>query len=137
LDSIATFVADRFNTTVKDSLRRDCFGDDLAAWLGEELRANGYSASATPILEDFGWAVKFDVSGRSYFASIGYVPGKVWFIAIERGGLLARFFSRFRRIPDQAVEALKSVLVRSADIRDLRWHSPRTFAESIHPGKIR
>jgi hypothetical protein len=79
LDSIATFVTDRFNTTVTDSIRRDCFGDDLAAWLGEELRANGCPASATPIREDFGWAVKFDVNGRSYFASTGYVPGKVWF----------------------------------------------------------
>jgi hypothetical protein len=120
LDSIATFVTDRFNTTVTDSIRRDCFGDDLAAWLGEELRAHGCPASATPIREDFGCAVKFDVNGRSYFASIGYVPGKVWFIAIERGGLLTRFFSRFRLIPDQAVEVLKRVLGRSADIRDLR-----------------
>jgi len=137
VDTIATFVTDNFNTTVakKTFMNRGCFGDDLAVWLGQELVADGYTVTAAPSSEDFGWAVKFIVEGRLYFASIGYVPGKVWFIALERGGVLARFLSTFRRIPHAAVEAVNLVLVRNADIRELKWHSPRSFGEALRPSR--
>ena len=55
------------------------------------------------------------VKKRRYWAVIGYVPGHVWYIALERRGPIAMLFPRFRVIPDDAVEAVKQVLVRSAD----------------------
>ena len=130
-----TFVTQRFNTTIakKTFLNRGCYGDDVAAWLAEKLQAAGYR-SATPKSEDFGWAVKFTVKGRDYWASIGYVPGKeMWFVALECGGTLARFFARFRRIPTAAVEAVRRVLEDCPDLRELHWYSPQGFAEALSP----
>ena len=133
MDSIATFVTQRFNTTVakKTVVNAECYGDDLAAWLAAQLQAGG-RRSATPVSEDFGWAVKFRVNGRYYWASIGYVPGReMWFVALECGGTLARFFARFRRIPAAAVAAVRSVLEACPDLRELRWYSPRGFSEAL------
>lgn len=133
MDSIATFVTQRFNTTVakKTFVNAGCYGDDVASWLAEQLQAAGHR-SATPVSEDFGWAVKLKVNGRDYWASIGYVPGReMWFVALECGGTLARFFARFRRIPPAAVEAVRRVLEACPDLRELRWYSPQGFAEAL------
>jgi hypothetical protein len=133
VNTVATFVTERFNTTVTKPtfINPGCFGDDLALWLGEELRRDGFSVGGNPVPEDFGWAVSFDVKKRRYWAVIGYVPRNAWYIAVERRGPMAMFSPRFRAIPDDAVDAVKRVLVRGADIRDLQWHSARDFFKGL------
>jgi hypothetical protein len=139
MNSVATFVTERFNTTVTKPtfINPGCFGDDLALWLGEELRTEGCWVGANPVPEDFGWAVSFDVKKRRFWAVIGYVPGNGWYIVLERRGPMAMFFGRFRAIPGYAVDAVNRVLVRGADIRDLQWHSARDFFRGLAvPGRI-
>jgi hypothetical protein len=138
VDTVATFVADRFNTTVtKPSyINQGCFGDDVALWLGEELRSDGILVGSDQVPEDFGWAVSFDVEKRKYWAVIGYVPGKFWYVALERRGAMAMLFRGSRAIPYDAIEAVKRVLVRSGDIRDIQWHSGRDFFKGLAIGGI-
>lgn len=133
MKTVATFVTERLNTTVAKPtfINPGCFGDDLALWLGKELRKEGLAIDDDPVPDHFGWAVSFEVKKRRYWAVIGYVPGHVWYIALERRGPIAMLFPRFRVIPDDAVEAVKQVLVRSADIRDLQWHSARDFFKGL------
>jgi hypothetical protein len=132
LNTIATFTTERFNTTVarKTFINLGCYGDDLAEWLADEFRADGLP-NVEVATEDFGWAVKFDVNGRRYWASIVYIPGRFWAVALERGGLLARFLASFRLISGEAVAALERVVHRSPDLQDVVWHSPRSFSESL------
>jgi hypothetical protein len=125
--TVATFITSRFNTTESKPtfINPGCFGDDVAQWLAQELRADGVDVIGSPVPEDFGWALSFEVGGRKYWAVIGYQPGRGWYISLERHGFVALFGKRFRTIPDDVVDAVKRVLARGPDIQDVHWHSGR------------
>lgn len=129
MESVATFVTDRFNTTTSKPtfINPGCFGDDLALWLIDELRTDGVRVDAEAVPEDFGWAIAFERDGRWYWAVIGYVPGRVWYIAIERRGFMPMLFRRSRAIPCEVIDTITRVLIRDPDIRSLQWLDARTF----------
>lgn len=47
-----------------------CFGEDLAAWLSEQLRAQDFSATS-PAQEDWGWYFDVQMNGADYFVGVG------------------------------------------------------------------
>jgi len=133
MDTVVSFVTERFNTTVSKStfINPGCFGDDLASWLAEELRAEGLYIVGAPIPEDYGWALQFKLNTRRYAAAIGYIPAFYWYIAVERSTRWAIFHPRFRSVSGSAVDAIKRVLWRAREIRDIQWHSPQEFFSGV------
>ena len=57
------FQSTAFNTSEpKDYFINDCcYGDDLARWIMEQLRARGIHTGQVPGQEDFGWFFTFRV----------------------------------------------------------------------------
>ena len=124
------FRSTAFNTTeVKPHFINDCcFGEDLARWLMEELRARGVATDIDPGQEDFGWFFTFTIGGTAHDCILGYRPGEGeadgdWMGTIERrAGLLASLFGARRRgIDARAPEALHAVLSASPRITAIRW----------------
>src|SRR5580704_12626359 len=66
------FTTDRFNCARPQPhyINDCCFGDDLAAWLAERLRKQGYVVDE-PGQEDWGWYLRARVDGDVYFIAIG------------------------------------------------------------------
>jgi hypothetical protein len=125
-----TFRSDRFNTSQprEHFINPECFGDDLAAWLIQELRERGVDVDAQPGQEDFGWYVRYRVGSASYCFVLGLVPGDdteeaCWAGWSERdtGFLAALLGGRHRGIVPAAVQPVKDVLASSAVVRDVQW----------------
>jgi hypothetical protein len=128
-----TFRSDRFNTSQPREyfINPECFGDDVAAWLIQELRARGADVDAEPGQEDFGWYVRYRVGGTSYCFVLVLIPGDdaeeaCWAGWFERdAGFLASLFGGRRRgIAPAAVQLVREVLTSSPGIRDLEWPVP-------------
>ena len=66
------FETDRFNLSeVKNHfINPCCFGEDVAAWLREELLGEGINVTE-PDQEDWGWYIEAEYRGDSYFIGIG------------------------------------------------------------------
>lgn len=47
-----------------------CFGEDVAAWMGDHLRKQGINATP-PAQEDWGWYFLAEMDGEQYFLGIG------------------------------------------------------------------
>src|SRR5262245_23898524 len=100
------FQSTAFNTTESKDyfINEGCFGDDLARWLIERLKARGIQAESEPGQEDFGWYVTFRIGDTDYDFVLGYRPGENdkpdWMCTLERSaGLLGSLFgARKRRI---------------------------------------
>src|ERR1043165_595276 len=108
------FQSTAFNTSEpKEYFINDCcFGDDLARWIIERLRAQGIHVEPEPKQEDFGWYLTFRVGKTDYDLVIGYRPRNEqtgdWMCTIERrAGLMGSIFgARDRGIQVEATEAL-------------------------------
>ncbi len=66
------FETARFNCSeVKAHFINDCcFGEDLAAWLKDRLKAKGMQTKE-PYQEDWGWELSVTDSARSYYVGVG------------------------------------------------------------------
>lgn len=90
----------RFRSTLfNSSVARDyfinpcCYGDDLAAWLAEGLRAKGYEIEG-PAQEDWGWYVEVLGDVQRYL-NVAFVEGDgVWQVLIEPRATLRNIFRR-------------------------------------------
>jgi len=71
-----TFQSDGFNTSESRPyfINPECYGDDLAKWMMERLRATGYKTADEPGQEDFGWYFDFEVPAGPHCCVIGYQP---------------------------------------------------------------
>src|SRR5262245_10219337 len=123
-----TFRSSAFNTTqVKPYfLNPSCFGDDLAAWMIARLRAIGIKTDDKPGQEDFGWYFEFDVPAGKHCCVLGYQdddPEGQWRLWLERSrGFLGSVFGmRKSGIDAAAVEAVRSILNKAPEIRDIEW----------------
>jgi hypothetical protein len=130
-----TFRASGFNTSQprEHFINPDCYGDDVAAWLIEGLRARGVDVDAEPGQEDFGWFVRFRIDGAPHCFVLGLIPADgseeaCWAGWFERDvGLLASILGRRHRgILPAAVEAVRDVLTASARVRDVAWRDGGT-----------
>ncbi len=133
---IVTFQSPAFNATErKDYFINDgCYGDDVARWLIEQLRARSVQTDAEPGQEDFGWHFGFRVGDTDYHFLIGYRPAgsgdpAVWIGWLERKtGLLGSMFGgRKRGLRAEGALAIHSVLSSSPQVSNVRWHYQQDF----------
>lgn len=122
------FQSAAFNTTESKDyfINECCFGDDVARWVIERLKARGIHTKPEPGQEDFGWYMTFRVGETDYDLVIGYRPGDElgdWMCTVERSaGLIASLLgARKRGIQADALETLHSVLSTAPEISNLRW----------------
>jgi hypothetical protein len=132
------FQSEAFNTSErKDYFINDCcFGDDLARWLIERLRARGLQTDSEPGQEDFGWYLRFRTAKSEYCFILGYRPSEDakpgdWMCSIERetgmlGWLL--YWTRKRKIEPEAVQAIHAVVSESPQISGVRWFTDEDYA---------
>jgi hypothetical protein len=124
------FQSAAFNTTESKDyfINECCFGDDLARWFIERLKARGIHSELEPGQEDFGWYMTFRVGETDYDLVIGYRPGDEgqlgdWMCTVERSaGLVGSLLgARKRGIEGDALEALYRLLSAAPEISNLRW----------------
>ena len=137
MQTVATFESDAFNTTVeKDTfVNPGCFGDDLARWLMNSLRARGIVTSSEPGAEDFGWFMTFELPAGTHCCVVAHRPGEEnepgqWLVSIERhrGFWASVFGGRRRDISPNSVRHIHEILSSDREkIRNLRWHDFADF----------
>ena len=131
------FQSTAFNTSEpKDYFINDCcYGDDLARWLMEQLRACEIHTDSEPGQEDFGWYFTFHVAESDYDFIISYRPAEEgqtgdWMCSIEREtgfvGWICHW-SRKRGIQPDAPKAIHSILSSSPKISNVRWFTDEDF----------
>jgi hypothetical protein len=134
--TVVTFKSSAFNISEPKEhfINPGCFGDDVAAWLAEQLRDKGYQAANFPGQEDFGWYFSFLVDGIEYCFVIGHRPSEengegVWIGWLERSrGFVASLLGgRKRSIQSSAARAIHEILASSPQVRDVRWHFRHDF----------
>lgn len=107
----------------------NCFGDDAAVWMIQNLNERGIVTANEPGQEDFGWYFTFVVKDVEHCLLIGFQPndparGDQWIGWIERsaGFLSSIFGGRNRRVLPEAVDLIDSILRSSPHIHDVTWH---------------
>jgi hypothetical protein len=134
--TIATFRSSAFNVSEPKPyfINPGCFGDDLAQWLIQRLRAAGVTTDDRPGQEDFGWYFNFVVPEGPHTCVIGLRPGddeneSEWVLWTERRrGLLGSLVGGRRRgISSAAVRILHTALSAAPEVTGLRWHEARDF----------
>jgi hypothetical protein len=128
--TVVTFESTAFNMAEpKDYfINPCCFGDDLAKWLIDELRKQGFETDDEPGQEDFGWYLNFETAEIAHTFVIGHRPTSeseagTWFGVIERN----RVLFRRRGVQPSAVDAIHRILSTSPLIQDVRWHFKLDF----------
>src|SRR5262245_50323544 len=73
-----TFRSSRFNTSQPRAhfINPDCFGDDVATWIIGELRARSIEVDAEAGQEDFGWYVRYRVTGMAHCFVLSLMPAE-------------------------------------------------------------
>jgi hypothetical protein len=134
--TLVVFHSDAFNTTRpgEHHLNPGSYGDDVAAWLRDELARRGFPSPRPPDQEDFGWYFTFRAGGIDHDFVVGFRPGSAegdgeWIGWVERrygliGSLLGR---RQRGVAPEATSAIHAALTGSRRVRDVRWHDPKAF----------
>jgi hypothetical protein len=134
--TVVTFRSGAFNTSEPRAgfVNPNCFGDDLAAWLIDRLRARGVETDEQPGAEDFGWYLRFRLGDARYCAVVGHRPDDGpgegdWAVWLERdAGLLGSLLGRREQgILPEVARLLHQVLSASEDVRDVRWHVKADF----------
>jgi hypothetical protein len=102
------------------------YGEELAAWLSEQLSASGASE---PQAEDWGWFLTFDAPAKALFLGCGNVAGENdhWVIFLrERTGFLAKLIGRSGAESDakrRVIVALDAALRAEASVSEIEWFS--------------
>ena len=123
-----SFRSTAFNTTESKDyfINPECYGDDVARWLRDTLRAGGYTVDNEVEQEDFGWFLTFEVGGDLYDAVVAFrQDDDQWLLWLERsrGLLMSMFGFRKRGIRTSAVTALDAALRSHQEITDIRWRA--------------
>lgn len=134
--TIVTFESDAFNTTEtkENYINPENYGDDVCAWLSEELMKAGVTVDGDPGQEDFGWYMSFGLNSESYCLVCANRNGDeddppMWIMWIEKnvGFLKSIFGQREKSISADAVSLVDKVLKASDKIRNVRWHEKKAF----------
>ena len=134
--TLVTFRNSSFNTTEPKPyfVNANCYGDDLARWLIENIRKIDVSVDEEPRQEDFGWFFEFDVPEGKHCCVLGMRPvddpdESNWVAWIERsrGFLGSVSGQRKRGIAASAVSVLHTVLSSHLEISNVRWHEQHDF----------
>lgn len=130
-----TFESDAFNTTEQKPtfINPDCFGDDVLAWLAQELKAMGVETDE-PGAEDFGWYLPYKVDGETYFITGSLRPGDenlpdLWIFEIEKSVAFWKmlFGKQHEDISPNAVAVVHDCLKKNPQIRNILWHDKKAF----------
>ncbi len=142
IKTIVTFESSLFNTSEPKEyfINPCCYGEDVAKWLVEQLRAKGYEAGGTLGQEDFGWYFTFRMSGTEYCFVIGHRPKQkdaeedkeevgLWIGWLERscGFVASMLGGRKRGIQAAPSQAIHAILLSSPQVWNIRWHLERDF----------
>lgn len=127
------FCSTAFNCTEPQDyfINSCCFGDDVARWLIQQLRAQGLQAADEPGQEDFGWYLTFYAGGIEHCFVVGFQPndpasGDGWLGRIERhAGLRGSLLGGCDRgVSPEATRAIDAALRASPTIRSITWQEP-------------
>ena len=125
------FTTSRFNLTeVKEHfINPCCFGEDLAAWLQQQLLAKDVQAHA-PDQEDWGWYTGANFEGSAYFIGVSGNPNEgasgdnagEWRIAVEKVRTIKdRLFGRNRMsADDEFLVIVRAIIESESDFSDVR-----------------
>jgi hypothetical protein len=125
------FETSRFNLSeVKEHfINPCCFGEDLAAWLRDELLEKGLEVTA-PAQEDWGWYIEANDKGSWYFIGVGGNADEAgqdrnhgeWRIMVERRRSAWKRLTGGGEVPkaDAMVEAIWGILVKESDFKNPR-----------------
>ncbi len=118
------FSTGRFNLREpKDYFINDCcFGDDVARWLAEQLRARGMEAT-DPDQEDWGWYLNVRCRGTAYFVGVGGTPPErpaecgEWRLVVEKHRTLRDRLTRrnYMAEDDPLLAVLTSIVCSERD----------------------
>jgi hypothetical protein len=134
--TIVVFQSSAFNTSQrKDYFINDCcYGDDVARWMIEELRARGIQTQSEPEQEDWGWFLRYHTAQGDYYFNIGYRPDYegdpgAWVCHVVRDFFSWKSFFTGRKpaVGPDAVAAIHSVLSSSPKISNIQWHYQQDF----------
>lgn len=124
-----TFLSDAFNLTeVRENfINPCCFGEDVAVWMIERLRAHpDLEVTPEPCQEDWGWEVFLSCRGRRFFIGIGQYEmddGLGWLCFVEsRLPFYMRWFGLMDDAEKQVVcDALGVALEGHGGITAIHW----------------
>lgn len=133
--TVAIFRSGAFNVTESKDyfINPGCFGDDVARWMMERLKARGIETDAKPGQEDFGWYFNFQTSSGPHCCVIARRPAEdpsagEWVLWLEHSaGLIGSLLGRRRKVSPDAVELLHQTLSGADEVADLHWHERRSF----------
>ncbi len=132
--SLVTFKSSSFNTTEARPYFIDpnCFGDDLANWLIEQLTFRENRTYGKPSQRDYGWYLLFRPELTLHRLALTFIPtigGGEWLGCIERCGF-SGLLRKSSRTPDSsAVEVIHRILSASSLIQDIQWHNEKELEE--------
>ena len=111
----------------------NCFGDDLANWLIEQLTFRDNRTYGKPSQRDYGWCFLFSPELTPHRLALTFIPtigGGEWLGCIERCVFSGLFLSKSSRTPDSsAVEVIHRILSASSLIQDIQWHTEKELEE--------
>lgn len=122
---VVVFESDAFNASEPRPyfINPDCFGDDLARWLSNELSTRGVQIGDVG-QEDFGWYFDATANGAEHFVFVGLRPASdedpaQWVVVVERRGS--------RGIASELAHAIDAALRAAAHVRNATWHWKSDF----------
>jgi hypothetical protein len=130
MNTVFHFRSTKFNCTEpKDYfINPNCYGDDVATWLMQELGEYGIQLTGNLDQEDFGWFFTFMMGDVEHCVVIGFQPndpglGDRWIGSVERhvGFFGSISGQRDTNINPIAVQALDSILRKSDDVELIGW----------------
>jgi hypothetical protein len=134
LRTLVVFKSSAFNTTtpMPHFINECCFGDDLANWFINRLRALGLDTDDAPGQEDFGWFLGYRTTDGRYTLVLGYRPDDPsgdWICWVERdcGFFRSLFGGRKRKITRSAVEAIHAAILNQPEVSEVRWFTQQGF----------
>lgn len=135
-----TFRSAAFDTTEAKTyfINDENYGDDVAAWMAEQLRTRGIEVDQDIGQEDHGWYLTFRVEGTAYNFVVGHRDGSrvEWIGWLERSvGLLGLWFgARTRGISAEAALEIHHALSEADEVTDVEWYDEREFMRGSEEG---
>jgi hypothetical protein len=123
-----SFSSDHFNRSdPKDYfINSNCFGDDLASWLMNAIKARGVKVEDDgPDQEDFGWYFNIEMLGFSYSCvALFQEDTERWICVLEyNAGLLGSLLGKRKKPVPEEISQLFDSILRSepAIFRNVEW----------------
>jgi hypothetical protein len=116
-----------------------CFGEDVAAWLLQQLQNSSWSLSE-PIQEDYGWGFWAKVDKNTYWVAIGIMDEAIgadigeWCVTVADDPGLNLIRRLFHKSPPGELldlcRAIDAALHDNPDIAEIQWWSNEPFVGS-------